>query len=73
MTNLLQNAIEQAKTLPRQRQDEVGEMILAMMAQDNSELGLSESQQLEIRKRVAAPVDLVPEAEMNAFFRNLAG
>jgi hypothetical protein len=73
MTNLLQNAIDKAKTLPNHRQDEVGEMILAMMEQDNSELRLSESQQAEIRNRLAKPLDLVPDVEMNALFRKLVG
>jgi hypothetical protein len=73
MTNLLQNAIDKAKTLPSHRQDEVGEMILAMMEQDSSELRLSESQQAEVRNRLAKPLDLVPEAEMNALFRKLVG
>ncbi len=73
MTELLQNAIEKAKSLPNNRQDEVGQMLLAMMEQDSSELRLSESQQAEVRRRLAMPLDLVPEAEMNAFFRNLAG
>ena len=73
MTELLQNAIEKAKTLSSNRQDEVGQMLLAMMEQDSSELRLSELQQAEVRRRLASPLDFVPEAEMNAFFRNLAG
>lgn len=73
MTSLLQRAIDKAKTLPSHRQDEVGEMILAMMDQDKSQLGLSELQQAEIRNRLANPLDMVPESEMNAFFRNLVG
>jgi hypothetical protein len=73
LTSLLQTAIDKAKTLPNHRQDEVGEMILAVMQQDSSQLGLSDAQQEEIRNRLARPLDLVPEAEMDAFFRNLAG
>jgi hypothetical protein len=73
MTSLLQTAIDKAKTLPNHRQDEVGEMILAMMQQDSSQLGLSDAQQVEIRNRLAKPLDLVPEVEMEAFFRNLTG
>lgn len=73
MTELLQNAFEKAKTLSSNRQDEVGQMLLAMMEQDSSELRLSELQQAEVRRRLALPLDFVPEAEMNAFFRNLAG
>jgi hypothetical protein len=73
LTSLLQTAIDKAKTLPNHRQDEVGEMILAVMQQDSSQLGLSDAQQEEIRNRLARPLDLVPEAEIDAFFRNLAG
>jgi hypothetical protein len=73
MTELLQTAIEKAKTLPNHRQDEVGRMLLAMMEQDNSDLSLSESQRTEVRRRMAMPLELVPEAEMKTFFRNLIG
>jgi hypothetical protein len=73
MTSLLQSAIDKAKTLPNHRQDEVGEMILAMMEQDKSELSLSDAQQTEIRNRLSKPQELVPEADMNAFFRKLVG
>jgi hypothetical protein len=73
MTSLLQDAIEMAKNLPNHRQDEVGQMLLAMMEQDHSELHLSGEQQAEVRRRLATPMELVPEAEMNAFFRNLIG
>jgi hypothetical protein len=72
MTSLLQNAIEKAKSLPNHRQDEVGEMILAIVEQDNSQLRLSEAQEEEIRNRLARPLVLVPEPDMAAFFRNLA-
>ena len=73
MTELLQIAIAKAKALSSNRQDEVGQMLMAMMEQDSSQLHLSESQQAEVRRRLASPADLVPEAEMNAFFRHLAG
>ena len=73
MTSLLQDAINKAKTLPHQRQDEVGEMILSMMEQDSSALGLSDAQKTEVEKRLSASRDFVPDAEMQAFFRALAG
>jgi hypothetical protein len=73
MTSLLQDAIEKAKTLPNRRQNEVGEMMLAMMEHDHSSLSLSAAQQAEIHDRLSKPMDLVPEAEMNALFRKLAG
>jgi hypothetical protein len=73
MNSILQNAFEKAKTLPNNRQDEVGQMLLAMMEQDQSELRLSAEQQAEVRRRLAKPTELVPEAEMAAFFRKLVG
>lgn len=73
MTDLLQNAFEKAKSLPNHRQDELGKMVLQLIEQDDSQLHLSESQQAEVRRRLAIKLDLVPEADMNAFFRKLAG
>jgi hypothetical protein len=73
MTSLLQNAFEKAKNLPDHRQDEVGKMLLEFMKQDNSQSHLSVSQQAEVRRRLAMPANLVPEAEMAAFFRKLVG
>jgi hypothetical protein len=73
MNSILQNAFEKAKTLPDNRQDEVGQMLLAMMEQDQSGLQLSADQQVEVRLRLAKPTELVPEAEMAAFFRKLIG
>lgn len=73
MNSILQNAFEKAKALPNHRQDEVGQMLLAMLEQDSSELHLSSEQQAEVRRRLATPAALVPEAEMSAFFRKLVG
>jgi hypothetical protein len=73
MNRILQNAFEKAKTLPDNRQDEVGQMLLDIMEQDQSELHLSNEQQAEVRRRLAMPMKFVPEPEMNAFFRKLAG
>ena len=73
MTEILEIAIEKAKVLSNLRQDDVGKMVLAMIEQDSSQLVLSAEQQAEVRRRLVAPVDLVPEDEMIAFFRKLAG
>jgi hypothetical protein len=73
MTELLRSAIEKAKTLPNDRQDEVGSMLLAMIEQDDSQLCLSQNQEAELRRRLAVPLNFVPETEMDAFFRKLAG
>jgi hypothetical protein len=34
---------------------------------------LSETQQTEVRRRIAAPEPFIPDHEMQAFFRKLAG
>ena len=72
MTEILEIAIEKAKVLSNRRQDDVGRMVLAMIEQDSSELTLSAEQQKEVRRRLDAPIDLVPDAEMTAFSRKLA-
>jgi nickel-dependent lactate racemase len=73
MTEILEIAIEKAKVLSSGRQDDVGKMVLAMIEQDSSQLTLSAEQQNEVRRRLEEPINLVPDAEMNAFFRKLAG
>ena len=73
MTQLLDRAIHKVKSLPNDRQDEAGEMLLAMVEQDSSALKLSLVQQQEIRRRLAGPQTFVAEAEMDEFFRKLAG
>jgi hypothetical protein len=73
MTKLLARAIAKAKELPDDRQDEVGEILLALIEQDESSVHLSEAQRAEIRRRIAAPEPFVPDQEMQAFFRKLAG
>lgn len=73
MTETLERAIEQAKLLPSERQDEVGEMILSPIEQDASAQRLSPEQEAEVRRRLAMPSDIVPDEEMEAFFRSLEG
>ena len=73
MTTLLELGIEKAKSLPTHRQDELGEMILAYAEQEASTLRLSPEQDAEVRRRMASPLELVPEAEMEAFFQKLVG
>jgi hypothetical protein len=68
MTQLLERAIQKAKTLSDLRQDEVGEMLLDLVEQDNSTLRLSPSQQAEVRRRLATPENFATEEEKRAFF-----
>lgn len=71
MTRLLERAFERAKTLPTDRQDEVGEMLLDLVEQDEAGPRLSEVQEAEVRRRLASAEPLVPDEEMKAFFRKL--
>jgi hypothetical protein len=73
MNQLLERAFQQAQTLPDHRQNEVGEMLLALVEQDQSPLHLSKTQQQEVRRRLALSEDNVPVSDMNAFFRKLVG
>ena len=73
MTKLLDRAIEKARDLPSHRQDELGEMVLAIVEQEQSELKLSFEQQAEVRRRLAEPQPLVAIDDMEQFFRKLGG
>ena len=73
MNQLLERAIAEALALPDQRQGEVGEMLLALVEQEASQLQLSLSQQDEVRHRLGLAASLVPEQEMQEFFRKLVG
>ena len=73
MTKLLERAIAKAKGLPEDRQDEVGEILLALVEQDESSVRLSEAQQAEVRRRIATPTLFVPDQEIQTFVRKLAG
>ncbi len=73
MTKLLQNAFDAANALPDARQDEIGEIILSVIQQERSNLRLSPSQIAEVEKRRQAPDDFATDAEVEAFFRRLAG
>ena len=55
MTKILDNAIEQAKTLTESRQNQLGEMILDVVAQDHSDIQLTPDQQEEVRRRLCDP------------------
>jgi hypothetical protein len=71
MNQLLERAFQKAQTLNDARQNEVGEMLLALVEQDHSALCLSDAQQTEVRRRLALSEPVVPPDEMSAFFRKL--
>jgi hypothetical protein len=72
MTTLLERAMAKAKSLPQQRQDEVGQMLLEIVEHDNSELRLSSQQQAEVKRRLTSKIEFVPDAEMKALFTKLS-
>jgi hypothetical protein len=49
------------------------EIILALAEQNESSARLSDAQQAEVRRRIAAPDAFVTDQEILAFFRKLAG
>lgn len=73
MTKILERAYEKARALPADRQDEVGEILLNLVEQDESDLRLTSEQEAEVRRRLANPEPLMPEEEMKDFFRKLTG
>ena len=55
MIKILDNAIEQAKILTESRQNQLGEMILDVVAQDHSDVQLTPDQREEVRRRLRDP------------------
>jgi len=73
MSKILEKALQRAKTLPDNRQDEIGEMILSVVDQDESTMQLTPSQQEEVKRRMAEPNPIVATNEqIEAFFRKFA-
>lgn len=72
MSKLLQKAFERAKSLPEARQEEVGELVLALIEQDESDLRLLPTQMDEVKRRRARPEKPVSEQEARAFLDKLA-
>lgn len=72
MSKLLERAIAKARDLPENRQDEVAEILLALVEQEDSSARLSETQRAEVHRRIVTPESFVPNREMQVFFRKLA-
>ncbi len=68
MTKLLEKAIEQARQLPADRQDEAAEILLSVVEQDASDAPrLTEAQVAEVRRRQADRT-YASDEDVNAFF-----
>lgn len=55
MTDLLDQAVNRLRSLPLERQDDLGELILALVVDDELEVQLDEKQEKEVRRRLANP------------------
>ena len=73
MSKILEQALERAKALPDSRQDEIGEMILDVVDQDQSDMRLTAAQQEEIRRRMGEPRPVfATDEQVEALFRRFA-
>jgi len=60
MTRTLDQALRRVKTLPQERQDDLGEIILTLVEQDASEFELNDEQMREVKRRLTNPGVLLP-------------
>ncbi len=73
MSKVLDEAIEHARTLSDIRQNEIGEMILHVVDQEQSDAQLTPDQQSEVRRRLSEPHPVVATQEqLDAFFQKFA-
>lgn len=71
MSKLLQKAFDRARTLPESRQDEVAEMVLALVDQEHSDLRLTPEQVDEVRRRLASAESPVSAEDARVFLEKL--
>ncbi len=68
MKSLLDEAMQQAKALPEERQNDLGEILLNLIEQDASDYQLNDEQVREVRRRMASGDTMVPfEADFRSF------
>ena len=73
MSEILKQALERAKALPDSRQDEIGEMILDVVDQDQSDIRLTAAQREEVRRRMHEPRPVfATDEQVEALFRRFA-
>ena len=71
MITLIDRAMNRVKLLPVERQDDLGEIILSLVEQDESEFQLDADQEREIRRRLANPEPAVSSEAAQHFFQRL--
>lgn len=71
MTVLLDEAVSRLRSLPLERQDDLGEIILALVVDDESEFRLDEKQENEVRRRLSNPEPAISIDSAQTFFEPL--
>ena len=71
MNQLLEEALEQVKALPEERQQEAAQVLFAFLDQQNPELYLSPGQVAEIERRMSDDGPYATDEEVRAVFARL--
>jgi hypothetical protein len=71
VSKLLDQAVARVRTLPEERQNELGELLLSLAEAEGNEPRLSPVQAAEVRRRLASAEPPLSEAEADAFFARL--
>ncbi len=71
MNQLLEEALEQVKALPEERQQEAAQVLFAFLDQENPELYLSPEQIAEIERRMSDDGPYATDEEVRAVFARL--
>jgi hypothetical protein len=71
MNQLLEEALEQVKALPEERQQEAAQVLFAFLDQENPELDLSPEQIAEIERRMSDDGPYATDEEVRAVFARL--
>ena len=73
MTRTLEKAIQAAKTLSEERQNQIGQWISDYVEQEQSPLQLTDEQASEVKRRLADPAPVfATDAQVEALFAKFA-
>ena len=68
MTSSVEDAIDALRRRPPERAEELAPVVLDAAASEQSELSLSSEQAAVVRERLAAPLDIAGDDEVEVFF-----
>lgn len=71
MSDLLDEAVAKVRRLPKDRQDEAAEILLALAEEHASPYQLSAEQRAEVQRRLAGPPDYATDEEVEETFARL--